>query len=322
MEEDFEGQLRNRLGSRLEGSIKSKIDEFGGLLTREAAIRLICRENGISIERKTMLKDATSPYVLFSFEAKVDRVFPVQTYPDNSRSIRLHVSDSTGSATLVLYNEQAAFAQEELIAGDLIEVRGAYLQDGEIAISRAGAVRKLKSAEVPKIENLKEGSCTVEGVVEKILPDLKYRDRAGGKEKIARSFLLCNEGKCCRVIFWSVPEEAVHLKEGQRIILENALFRGGELHFNRHSRLVARGQKRHYKAGVVEEARVNGQEMVFKIGGAEYRAPLDSALQMLGIWFVPQGVEKETAASIKGQSLIGKKISYSSEGGRLVGLLP
>ncbi len=80
MADEFAGKLKKKLGEKFEGEISREIADFGGLLTRHAAVLLLFKENVIDVERKIALSQASSERLPFSFEARVIRIFPVQTY--------------------------------------------------------------------------------------------------------------------------------------------------------------------------------------------------------------------------------------------------
>ena len=58
MEETPEGKLREKMGDACDSAIAQKIAEFGGLLSRNAAAALLCRQNGIDLERRILLSEA------------------------------------------------------------------------------------------------------------------------------------------------------------------------------------------------------------------------------------------------------------------------
>ena len=181
MEGSPEEKLALLLGNALEKAVKGKEDSFGGLLTREAAVRLLCQENGISTESKLLLSEARASMLPFSFSARVGRIFPLQQFPGGStRTVRVHVSDKSGDATVVLWNEQARIVEGGILSGDTVECTGAYVRAGEISIGRNGSISRAGKRQVAPISELKDGVCNAEGVVEKIEGGRTYRDRKSG----------------------------------------------------------------------------------------------------------------------------------------------
>ena len=333
MADEIEEKLQGKLAEKYEERINGKISEFGGLLTRRAAIRLLCKENGIDTERKIPLSQAATETLPFSFTARVDRIFPVQSFGSGEKCVRLHLSDGNAGGTLVLWNAQASLVDGTVSTGDELMCRGAYFRGGEMHLGREGAITVVKKSQVTPVSKLTAGICSTEGMVKEVEPDYHYLDKKTGGEKKMSSFQLCGiaageaHGKragagedCRRVILWSAPEGTPPVEEGDSLLLENVTFKNGELHFNSFSRMVKKVSARE-KSGKVESAGIIGGEAVLRIGRSEFRMDLPDALALLNIRAVPQGVQPSTILSIRLSSAVGKKAHYREEGGRLSSLL-
>ena len=317
MADELEDKLQGLLGDKFEPALDAKIALFGGLLTRRAAIRLLCKEKGIATERKVMLTDAASETLPFSFSARVDRIFPVQNFASGERCVRLHLSDAAGGlGTLVLWNAQCDAVEGALSIGDTVECAGAYFRSGEIHVGKEGKLTAAKKFPLTPVSGLHAGQCSVEGVVREVYLDYGYTDKKSGAEKSMSSFLLCTGEDCRRVAVWSAPSGTPKPKEGDTLVLENVLFRNGEIHFNSFSRMV-RTSSPEEKSGLLSSVKIRGGTAVFAIGKAEFSCSLEEALALLGIHSVPPGVEMATVLSIKSESCIGKMVKYSSDKGRL-----
>jgi hypothetical protein len=314
-------KLREKLGAGLEGEIDDIISSFGGLLTRHAAVLLLCRKNGIDVEQKIPLSQASSMRLPFSFEAKITRIFPAQSYagrPD--RSVRVHISDGSWEATLVLWNEQAAGIERgEIRAGDNIACNGAYSRSGEITLARGGGVRKLDSAQAPSLSSLPAGICNAEGVVKAIDPDREYVDRKTGGKKTLSSFAI-GDGTVpsMRVAVWAKVKEMEKMAVGDSVFLENVVFKNNELHFNSGSRMALLGKKAGETA-VVERIDAGEDETLFVLDGREFRMKNDEAARLVGLPALP-GVSTRAAIGIKAQEIVGKRAGFAIEGGRLCSL--
>ena len=317
MADVFEEKLKGRLGEKFQGEVESKISEFGGLLTRGAAVRLLCRQHNIDVEQKVALKEAEGSHLPFSFEACVDRIFPVQTYQNKlGKSVRLHISDASSQATMVLWNEQAGIVEGGISVGDCIRCTGAYFRSGEIAVSKNGKIEKSRENPRVAVSKLTAGTCNVEGEVGEIEMAYHYLDKKTGEKKSLSSFQLCEEGVCRRVVVWSAPEGTPKIVPGDRLLLENVSFKNGELHFNSYSRMVKKTSASE-KSGRLEKITVRGGEAVFSIGSSDFSLPITEALGLLGISAVPSGVSTDTLILIKSGELSGKKLKYRVEEGKL-----
>jgi hypothetical protein len=319
---DTEQLLKEKLGAGFDGAIAARIGEFGGLLSRAAAVRLLCKQNGIDVEETLPLSKAASAHLPFTFRAKVSRIFPLQTYPNRrDRSVRLHLSDGSWEATLVLWNEQADLVEGHVSSGDTIECHGAYARGGEIWVGRNGSITTVEAGPIMKIEGLTAGACNVEGEVGEVEPDYAYVDKKSGQERKLSSFQLCSGRHCRRVVVWpgdasSAPFRA---EQGDVLLLENVVFKNNEIHFNSYSRMV-RKKSAQEKEGVLASAHVEGGEAVLTLGGKAFRLPLDDALRLLGVLSIPEGVSPETLFWIKSSEACGKMVKYSLEENRLAWL--
>ena len=331
MADELEEKLRLKLAEKYEEKVNGKISEFGHLLTRRAAVRLLCKENGIDTERRISLSQAASETLPFSFSASVDRIFPVQTFASGEKCVRLHLSDKGGSGTLVLWNAQASLVEGTVSTGDELMCRGAYFRGGEMHLGREGAITVVKKNPATPVGKLTAGVCSTEGTVEEVEPDYHYLDKKTGGKKKMSSFQLCEiaageahgkdaragAGKICRrVILWSTPEGTPSVEEGDSLLLENVTFKNGELHFNSFSRMVRKISARE-RSGKVESAEIVGGEAVLRIGKGAFRFSVNDALALLGITKVPDGVLPSTVLSIRLQTVVGKRAHYKEENGKL-----
>jgi len=316
-----EERLAGLLGSSLEGRLAEKAASFGGLLTRASAVRLLCQESGISTEERITLLQARAGLLPFSFSARVDRVFPVQRFPGGfAKSVRLHISDKSGNATLVLWNEQARLAEGGgLLAGDAIECTGAYLRAGEIAISRRGTATRVGNGQAAPAAKPKEGICSIAGIVEKAEGVREYADRRTGEKKRMLAFTISSGGESFRAVWWSPPADAPQLCAGARVALEGASFRSGELHLNGFSRVAAQGAAG--KQGEFLGIAFEGEGVALLIGKEKFMLGGEDALALFCIRPVPKGVMARTLLTMKASALEGRQVSYLAQGGRLSSLL-
>ena len=319
MHDELEAKLREKFGEGTDGRIAACIDSFGGLLTRHAAVLLLCRQNGIDVERKIKLSQAPSMRLPFSFTARVERIFPLQSYLGRTdRSVRLHVSDGSWESTLVLWNDSAQMVEAGGIGtGDEIECKGAYLRSGEITLAKGGSVRRLKAAPLSQVSNLAAGACNVEGEVSEVERGSQGLEPKSGGQNAVSSFTICEKpGACRRVVVWSAQQCLPDISKGDRLVLENVVFKNGELHFNSYSRMARRGGGGG-PVELVEGIESGASETVFTIGGRKFAMKNEEAMRLMGIPRALQGVSAATAIAIKAQELVGKKARVSAENGTL-----
>jgi len=304
MHDELEAKLREKFGEGTDGQIAGRIEAFGGLLTRHAAVLLLCRQNGIDVERKIKLSQASSMRLPFSFTARVERIFPLQSYLGRTdRSVRLHVSDGSWESTLVLWNDSAQMVEAGGIGtGDEIECKGAYLRSGEITLAKGGSVCRLKAAPLSQVSNLAAGACNVEGEVSEVEHGSRGDGLKSGGQNAVSSFTICEKpGACRRVVVWSAQQCLPDISKGDRLVLENVVFKNGELHFNSYSRMARRGGGGG-PVELVEGIESGASETVFTIGGRKFAMKNEEAMRLMGIPRALQGVSAATAIAIRRRS--------------------
>jgi hypothetical protein len=320
MADNAEGILKEKLGVLLDEKIREKIAEFGGLLTRRAAVRLLCKENGISLEKRLPLSEARNSRLPFSFLARVDRIFPVQEYSGSrDKSMRIHVSDEGEGATILLWNEQVQDFNAQLSTGDTAECFGAYFRSGEIGISRAGKITKVNGIPKSAVHELKEGACSVEGIARDVSALKSFKGRNGETRQMF-SFSICQGNECARAVVWlGAGEEATLPENGDLVLLENAFFRNNEVHLNAFSRLVVKNPADEIQ-GTLDSVFMEGGDIAFSISGKKLVFHAQDGLALLGINSIPEGVSLQTVAALKSSELAGRRVTYLSKGGKLLKL--
>ncbi len=323
----MEEKLAEKLGDGLEDGIAGEIAGFGGLLTRHAAILLLCRKNGIDVETKISLSQAGAFRLPFSFEAKIERIFPAQSYrgrPD--RSIRLHVRDDSAQATLVLWNDYVEMADRGgLCAGDGIECHGAYMRSGEITLAKGGSATRKKEAQILRIRELQPGICSVKGTASEIGQEMGLQNARDamidGGTGARLSFTLCeSQGECVQVLVWAGQDMVRELSEDDNVILENVVFKNKALHFSSFSRLVRLGGASADESTVLECVDAGADETVFTLGGRKFTLKNEDAMAILGMQKTVPGVSAKAAIMIKAQGIAGKPAAFRAEGGKLCSL--
>lgn len=311
MAHDFAALLSAKRGDAATGLIDSKVGQFGGLISRNAAAKLLCIEQGICQEEKIPLSEARAAQQPFSFTAKITRVFPLQQFPGSpDRSIRMAVSDKSASATVVLWNEQADRLFGEISLFDIVQFTGAHFRSGEISIGRQGGMKVLQKFPLSPLSSLKGGALSAKGRVSKV--------EIGGDR--AFSFFIEGEGASVEVKAWQEGGADFPIpSNGDNVLLENAFFQKGALHISGVSRMVLLGSQ-HDKEGLLEGISLSpsGDGLEFMIGGDRLFAPLKHGLSVLGVRFLPEGVSPADAAPLLSGGFCGRKAVYSSEAGKLL----
>ncbi len=236
----------------LERQIEAKVKSFYGLLTREAAMRLIAKDMGLLKEEEKeypALADIPKGAKRFGFQAQVKKIWPIATYSSGKRSRVVEIKDlggegkaderkGDGSTTkpLILWNDDIALSKG-LRARDHISVKGAYERGGEMHLGYSGKLEIVKKAEFSDLEALEDGSQVhVAGLISRIEGHDSFV--SNGKTRRGFSFFITDGKNERRCIIFETPERGERLKTGDEAIIENADVHKGTIEVGPDSRLL------------------------------------------------------------------------------------
>ena len=308
---DNESDLRALIGDDpLEKAVASKIKSFHGLLTREAAIRLLAKEKGLlKSEEEKLYKLAEIPNNTkkISFSATIKKIWPIATYSSGKKSRVLEVEDGSASKPLVLWNDDVDLAVR-LRVRDKIKVKGAYEKSGELHLGYTGDIEVEEKAGFSDLSDLKEGSAAhLRGVISKIEGnDMFVRN---GKNIAGFSFFL-TDGKIerrCLIIDGLGRTSA--LKKDQEVIIENAHI-GTNIEIGENSRILAKKSNR--IAGTVDRLDCSGEVLEVSVGGKHMTLDRENALRLFGAVVAPD-IALSTVAALKRDSILNSRIALKVE---------
>lgn len=313
--------------AELEAKLGEKVAEFSGLLTREAALFILAKENDLVKEEVSKIAELKEGMRDITVRATVERVFPVQIFEKGAKvtkSCRVFISDSTGQGTLVLWNESVNLLTGTVGMNDLVDIKGAYVHSAELHLGFNGNITVLEHGTVAPLAELKQGGFyNVRGKVTEVFPQYFYMKN--NEEKVMRSFEISDGTAQGRVVVWHEPERLRDLAVNDEIKLENALFKNSELHVNNLSRIVflAKAKRADIMNGKLEDVAIKGgDEVVAKISGSTVFFSGKLALQVLGVMVLPPDVGLDTVLSLKKEKLIGTDIAvrFKKQDEKLVAL--
>lgn len=316
--EKYRAQLCAILGQeKLEAQKRQLVESYYGLLTDDAAMFLIAKREGIAKDAQVGVADARQWMRKVNVQGKITRIFPMQSYEKNAsvkKSARAVLEDKSGQITLVLWNSQAQLLFGEIGVGDLVRVENAYVtKDGELSLGAEGKISLEAAAALSSIGKMEEGLHNVEGEVKEIFLDYHYM--RNGEERKMGSFLLAQGQKEIRVVLWANPQQANGLKMGQRVKLENALFKNRELQLGEQSRMVKLGEegRENVLEGEISSMRLEGEKIIAQLGGKEAVFQGSAACALLGLGFLPEGISLSCAFEMKKAHVLGKKATVETE---------
>lgn len=200
----------------LEKEIAAKIDAFQGLLTREAALRIIAKEKRTNIR------------------GRVVSIFPPVFYPSGKISRSLLIEKESRKAALKLWGKELELFTK-IKVGDEIEIKNAYEKNGELLLGNKGNIDIVSHAPFCRLSELPERSyVNVRGKISSIAGKRHYTKKDG----FFFVFFLNDGSAEKQCIIWEEAGRGARLAIGDEVVLENAFSRDHSLHINSRSRIL------------------------------------------------------------------------------------
>ncbi|MFH1095140.1 MAG: hypothetical protein V1728_02900 [Candidatus Micrarchaeota archaeon] len=324
--------------------IEAKLGEYHHLITKEAAEHLLNLEMFGPKARLVSVSQASGLSSRFILRGRVARIFPPKIVPrqdSSSRTQRLFLEDSTGTGTVVLYDESAQALDRSILAGDLVEAGPLRSRGGEFCILSGGGITRVQKGKREKLvppapaspDRAPSGSPgagptapsappssfgNFEGKIKEFYGDFPFRrslrlDGSAASTSLMSTFSIEDGGESVRVVVWDSLGFSRVLKPGLFVELENASRRNGELHVGSQGRLVFEPPS---SAGrpAISAIDVSQEKVMVHAGGQRVQFPsLEDACLRLGAGPVPEGIHPTTILDLKKNDWIGKPLPESWE---------
>ncbi|MBN1170454.1 hypothetical protein JXA56_05485 [Candidatus Micrarchaeota archaeon] len=309
-----EDELKNLLGEdELEIQVRQKISSFHGFLTREVALKLIAKEKGLlrDQEKSYQLRKIPKNEKRVSFAARVTRIWPKASYGSGKTSRVIELEDESGTAPLVLWNEDTSLANN-LRLKDLIHVKGAYEKNGELHFGYGGKLEVAEREPFTKLEEIGEGQMVhVRGNITKIEG---YDAFVHGMNTSKAFSFLMSDGTEKRVVIWELQERGENLKQGDEIIIEGGLVNKGNIELSSDARILSR---RNMLIGELKKIECAENRLMVVIDEKELEMDRRNALRFVGVE-VADDIGLCTVVSLKKDSLLNKRIAVKIDNGRVL----
>ncbi|WP_456372732.1 OB-fold nucleic acid binding domain-containing protein [Methanocaldococcus sp.] len=203
----------------LDRMIKEKIEDYGGILLKDAALMMIAKEYGIEFEKESVeefsIKDIEEGQINVEIVGVVTDVSDVKSFKRKDGSVgkyrRIMLADKTGSIRVTLWDD---LTDIDIKVGDVIKIKRARARKWnnilELSSVPETKIEKLENynGELPKIKEsykineLVPGiTATFEGEVISSLPIKEFK-RPDGSVGRLKSFIVKDETGSIRVTLW------------------------------------------------------------------------------------------------------------------------
>jgi hypothetical protein len=236
---DQEAELLKALGKDgLGQAIDAKVSSFHGLLTRDAALRLIAKEKGLIRENECTLAGIPKGATEVSFSATVRKIWPVAVYPSGKRSRVVEVADNESVRPFVLWNGDVEMAKG-LRTRDRITARGAYEKGGELHLGQGGTLEISQKAAFAQLGSLEEGQeAHVRGVITAVEGPGSFV--SGGRALKGFAFTISDGTDERRCVMREGLDRAAKIMLGDEVIIEDGRVVGGSIDISAGRLLVKR----------------------------------------------------------------------------------
>jgi len=308
---DVEAELLKTMEKEeLEDEIRQKIESFHGLLTKEVAMRLIAKEKGLLKEEEKTYRLSEIPKGTrkISFTASVKKIWPVATYASGKRSRVVEVKDESGQMPLVLWNDDIELAGS-LHPRDEIAVKGAYERNGELHLGYNGSIEVEGRAPFPELRALQDGEVAhIRGFVSAIEGIDSFV--SGTETSKAFSFLLSDGKTERRCVMWDISR-GEKLKDGDEVLIEDALLSKGNIEISPSARVMIRRPK-DMLLGKITKLECNDEKLFAEVEGRKVTLDRQNGLRFMGVE-AADDIALSTVVALKKDSLINNKIAIKIE---------
>ncbi|MEW5996932.1 MAG: hypothetical protein AB1657_05050 [Candidatus Micrarchaeota archaeon] len=293
---DYFSLLSEKFGKEeAERKVDAKISSFSGLLTRDAAARLIAAEEGLLKEQVLPISKIKDGARDANIRGKIKKIFPMQEYRTGKRSRSLLLKDETGEMEVKLWNEDAD-SVSGFHLGDTVKVSSGYMREKILNIGYRGRVELEGREELLTPSNLREGVVSCRGRVSAI-------SGMNGDEFL---FSISDGQKEARVCITHIPERGGRLSVGDTVMLEGAECDGHRLFLGEHSRMLVKKNSPDIFRGELGDFEVGAEGARIRIGGEEFHVAAQELVRFLKLEGLKKDIDLPAVARMKLTDLEGK----------------
>jgi len=297
---DYFGIISEKIGKEeAQKKVDAKIESFHGLLTKEAAAKLIASELGL-IERSTMkISELKEGLAAVDVVGKIKEIGPMRTFPSGASLRNIIIADSSGEVAINFWAQDAK-KTAGMHLGDTLEVQKGYVKMGKVNVGYKSTYKIVENA---KILETSEVGGEAEGllVVGKV-------DSIEGKKGNAFVFTISDGKKRIPVSLLNSPGKGEHLQVGDSVLLEGVNYNGAELMVEGRARMLLKKNRKNIFRGKLEKIELEGEVGRLFIGGEEFLISTHALIKFLNLRELREDIDLQVVLGLKVPELVGRDV--------------
>ncbi len=298
---DYFSILVEKMGEeKAEAGVKEKIEGFHGLLTKDAAAKLIASEMGL-IERELMkVSELKEGMGSVDIEGLVQEIGPLRSFPSGAVLRNITISDGRGDGVVNFWADDAKKAGW-MHLGDTLEVKKGYVKMEKVNIGYKSTYSVVKNAPVLAVSEVGEGG------EEKFLV-LGKVEGIEGKKGNAFVFAISDGKKSLPVSLLNVPGKGEHLQVGDSVLLEGVSFNGGEILVEGRARMLLKKNRDDIFRGKLENIELDGGKATLVVNGERFAVERDALIKFLNLKDLKEDIDLHVVIGMKLPEITGRDV--------------
>ncbi|MBN2122238.1 hypothetical protein JW721_04255 [Candidatus Micrarchaeota archaeon] len=312
---DYVALLEAKLGEdEAKEKMRERIEGFHGLLTREAAAKLVASELGLLESAVAGVGKLSEGMASVDLRVRVEAIGELRKFPSGAMLRTLIISDASGEGQLNFWGEDAKKAGGMHVL-DTLEVRKGYVKMGRVNVGYKSTYSVSEKAEVVCVSEVGKagdgGRFSVMGRVSSMR----------GMSEGGRAFVFSisdssdesgESGAEVPVSLLASPRKGEHLKVGDSVLLEGIEYNGAEVIAGERSRLLLRKNRENIYRGELAGIEVgedagSGGEIVMG-DGKRFSLGRDALIRFLNLKEIREDMDLRMLSKMKNPELLGKRV--------------
>jgi hypothetical protein len=286
-------------GEEAEAKIAQKIEGFHGLLTREAAAKLIASEMKLIEGRVFKASEIKEGDQSVDLAGKIEEIGKLMEFPSGAKLRTVVLSDGSGEIPVNFWGEDAVKAGGFHLL-DLVELNKSYMKMGKLNIGYKGGYEVKEKAELLSVSRALEskGRFCVIGKVNSI------EGMKGGNFL----FGITDGENSAPVVLEEMPGRGAQLKEGDSVLLEGVVLSGGKVIVGERARMLLRKNRENIFRGALEGIEFEGAEGFLLVGGERFAVERGTLVKFLNLKGLNEDIDLKMIVDMKMPEIKGRKV--------------